>query len=230
MIGYIYKTTNLVNKKIYVGQRSGNFETSYLGSGMLIKRAINKYDRNSFKVEFIVCAKSKEQLDKLEKKYIAYYRRIFGRNKLYNLADGGRGSLGWKPTKKQLEKMSISHSGVRNAMYGVHPVGELNPMYGKKHSDKTRKLISKKTKLYPNFGKWNKGLIRSRDFRKQESETKKRLLAEGKLIPAMKGKHLSNKAKNKIKIAMKRFYSTHPNPFLGKKHTKETKRKMREAR
>jgi hypothetical protein len=42
MTGYIYKTTNLKNGKIYVGQRSRIFNPKYLGSGMLIKRAIVK--------------------------------------------------------------------------------------------------------------------------------------------------------------------------------------------
>lgn len=42
----IYKTTNLINSKIYIGQDSKN-NLSYLGSGKLIKQAINKYGRGS---------------------------------------------------------------------------------------------------------------------------------------------------------------------------------------
>ena len=33
MYGYIYKTTNLVNGKIYVGQHKGEFTEDYIGSG-----------------------------------------------------------------------------------------------------------------------------------------------------------------------------------------------------
>ena len=43
MFGYIYKTTNLINGKIYIGQhKSEVFDNSYYGSGKLIGRAITK--------------------------------------------------------------------------------------------------------------------------------------------------------------------------------------------
>lgn len=44
MIGYIYKTTNLINGKIYIGQkRSKKFlKERYLGSGKILKKAIKK--------------------------------------------------------------------------------------------------------------------------------------------------------------------------------------------
>ena len=40
----IYKTTNLINHKIYIGQDSNN-NPNYLGSGHLVKQAINKYSK-----------------------------------------------------------------------------------------------------------------------------------------------------------------------------------------
>ena len=42
----IYKTTNLVNGKSYVGMDSKN-DPNYLGSGKLLKRAVKKYGRES---------------------------------------------------------------------------------------------------------------------------------------------------------------------------------------
>ena len=48
----IYKTTNLVNGKTYVGQDSKN-NKKYLGSGKILKSAIKKYGRSSFKKEII---------------------------------------------------------------------------------------------------------------------------------------------------------------------------------
>jgi hypothetical protein len=43
----IYKTTNIINGKYYVGKDINNSE-SYLGSGVLLKRAIKKYGKENF--------------------------------------------------------------------------------------------------------------------------------------------------------------------------------------
>ena len=54
MIGYIYKTTNLINGKIYIGQhKSSSFDTNYYGSGKLLIKALKKYGKENFKIELI---------------------------------------------------------------------------------------------------------------------------------------------------------------------------------
>ena len=53
IIGFIYKTTNLVNGKIYIGQHIGKVNDSYLGSGVVLHNAIRKYGRCNFKREIL---------------------------------------------------------------------------------------------------------------------------------------------------------------------------------
>lgn len=55
MYGYIYKTTNLVNGKIYVGQhKAAIFEpNNYMGSGKILHSAIQKYGIDAFRQELI---------------------------------------------------------------------------------------------------------------------------------------------------------------------------------
>ena len=54
MIGYIYVTTNLLNGKKYVGRHcSTEFDKSYYGSGIHLKRSINKYGIENFSCELI---------------------------------------------------------------------------------------------------------------------------------------------------------------------------------
>lgn len=56
MYGYIYKTTNLINGKIYVGQHKfskDNIDRSYIGSGIHLKHAVEYYGKDNFKCEIL---------------------------------------------------------------------------------------------------------------------------------------------------------------------------------
>ena len=90
MYGYIYKTTNLVNNKIYIGQhKASTFEPQkYIGSGVILDNAIKKYGLENFKNELICICYSKEELDAKEVYYINLYNstnRLIG----YNIQTGG---------------------------------------------------------------------------------------------------------------------------------------------
>ena len=89
--GYIYKTINLKNGKVYIGQRRGEFVPSYYGSGTIIKRAVQKNGTENFQVTVLRNTITKEEANLLEKKYIAEHRESLGKDNLYNIADGGEG-------------------------------------------------------------------------------------------------------------------------------------------
>ena len=55
----IYKTTNLINNKIYIGQDSRN-NPYYYGSGTIITLAIKKYGKNNFKKEILETCNNKK--------------------------------------------------------------------------------------------------------------------------------------------------------------------------
>jgi len=123
MYGYVYLTTNLVNGKLYVGQKKGKFNPKYFGSGSYLKQAIKKYGKHNFRVKAIEYANDKITLDMLEIKYVAECRNYIGKDNVYNLADGGDGCPGWKASEETRKKMKESashgnHAGKKNGMFG----------------------------------------------------------------------------------------------------------------
>ena len=91
MYGYIYKTTNLVNGKIYVGQhKATKFQKrKYLGSGLRIKEAIKKYGRSNFICELLDTAETFEELNQKEIFWISKLNAV-DETIGYNLAPGGQ--------------------------------------------------------------------------------------------------------------------------------------------
>lgn len=58
---YIYLTTNHINGKRYIGKHYGELNDSYLGSGNLIKAAIEKYGKENFSKEILYISQSEEE-------------------------------------------------------------------------------------------------------------------------------------------------------------------------
>jgi group I intron endonuclease len=97
---HIYKTTNLLNGKIYIGQTSKDLNTNYLGSGKVVIKAIKKYGKSNFKREVLEECDSKEYMNNREKYWIQHFDSI-NRNIGYNVSIGGEGgNLGDKVNQK----------------------------------------------------------------------------------------------------------------------------------
>ena len=115
MIGYIYKVTNKINGKIYIGQtiqsvkdrwyrHCGKSGISKAELNTHFKRAILKYGKENFTIETIEVCDSTELNDR-EKFYISYYNSYING---YNSTIGGQnGSKPFK-TSKEDEAQIIS--------------------------------------------------------------------------------------------------------------------------
>lgn len=93
MYGFIYKTTNNVNGKMYIGKRTydkdGKWET-YLGSGTLLKRALKKYGKDNFSRTILQECEDLSELNSSEKYWIDYYDATKN-DMFYNISGGGDG-------------------------------------------------------------------------------------------------------------------------------------------
>ena len=144
----IYKTTNLVNGKFYVGKDAKN-KKSYLGSGIVLKQAIEKYGKENFKKEVLEVCKTLDELSEKEKYWIGKLKAIeFG----YNLTKGGTGGDTWSSSGKTIHPLKgrIAHNkgitqlawnkglkGIMTANKTSYKAGKDHIMYGKQQKEST---------------------------------------------------------------------------------------------
>lgn len=199
--GIIYKITNNINGKVYIGQTIRPFNKRYPGGNIShtcnehLKSAIKKYGLSNFTIiEIFDVAFSKYELDMKEDFYISLYNscnREFG----YNKQSGGSNGI---PTEETRRKQSLSHKG--------KCLGANNPFFGKTHSEETKHLISEKNKgrVSPMKGKHHT----------EESKLANSVKHKGKNHPNF-GKHLSEKTRENIS-----------NSKMGHEVSKETREKI----
>ena len=160
---YIYRVTNKVNGKTYIGQHKyKDLNDNYKGSGKLLWRAYRKYGFENFEKEILYSRiQYKETADDMEKFAIAKERAL-GKAE-YNIADGGQGgNLGEEVNKK----LSEVNKGKTPWNKGRHPTeetrrklseaqkGKPSCMKGKHHSEESKRKISETLKgKNPNKGK-----------------------------------------------------------------------------
>ena len=238
---YIYEITNNLNGKTYVGQRHCPVnktpwtDTKYMGGGVNIYRAKNKYGVENFSKRIIAVCHNENILNILEKSYISIYKEI-GKAE-YNIASGGDGGNTYK-YKTEEELLEIKKK-LSNSLKG-----KSGPMKGKHLSEETKKKIKESVKFVftrPEI----KEKLRKRYHRPWTEEERKQISERNK------GRKLSDETKEKISIKNKGNQSckgltcftngiinikskTCPDGFYkgrcgGKPLSEETKRKIRNS-
>lgn len=136
----IYKATNVLNGKIYIGQTVRQLAVRIAEharqSTTPFDRAIKKYGIANFEFETIDTAETIEELNEKEMYWIKHYNTYEGEG--YNACMGGENTKGYHHRDDSKAKMRLKKS----QMY----LGESNPFYGKHHSEETRQRLSEKKK------------------------------------------------------------------------------------
>lgn len=90
-IFYIYKTTNLINNKFYIGKHcTTKIENDYLGSGKRLRYSIKKYGKENFKKEILEFCLNKNHLAEREKEIVN--QDLLQNSLCMNLVIGGYGT------------------------------------------------------------------------------------------------------------------------------------------
>lgn len=162
---YIHK--NKINGKMYVGQTSQPPQKRWdNGKGYETSpkffNAILKYGWNNFEHIIVANNLTQEEANNLEERLIQQYEtQIYG----YNIRSGGTNYQHSEETKRKIgeaNKKSLkgSHwSEEHRQLISQMFQGENNPFFGKKHTDKTKQIISEHRKgkcsgnEHPMYGK-----------------------------------------------------------------------------
>jgi len=182
---YIYKITNTINQKVYIGQTKdpkrrwySHRTTANKKPKYVINLAMNKYGLENFIFEVIASCFDQEAANESEEIIINQYQSKnpeFG----YNIQSGGKVVSGWHHTEKSKLKCSETHS---------------SPELLEIHQEAGQKLL---------------------EWREQNGHPKPHL-----------GKKFSDNHKNKLSESHKGQTC----PMKGRKHSEETKQKMRLAK
>ena len=161
-MAFIYKTTNLINGKIYIGKNNGK-RNGYLGSGLLITAAIKKYGKENFKREII--EDNIEDIDILNEKEKYWIKFFDSRNRDigYNISLGGDGANMDNKGKTYEEMYGEEKAKILKENISKNYSGENHPMYGKIHSDESKLKMSESAK----------GRVASEETRERQSKARK---------------------------------------------------------
>lgn len=174
----IYKITNLIDNKIYIGKhQTKNLNDGYMGSGKLVIEAIQKYGIENFTKETLFNFDNESDMNAKEAELVT--KDFVKEDTNYNLCPGGHGGWGY-----------INLSGLKKFRGMTHSEESRNKMghkgnsfrKGKKISDETKKMLS---------------IIMSEKLKgKPKSEEHKKKLSESlKANEKLKGRKFPNRKK-----------------------------------
>jgi hypothetical protein len=154
MFYLVYRITNRINGKFYIGtHKTENIDDGYMGSGKMIRYAIEKYGIAAFDKEILFeCATSEEMFDK-ERELVVVDPTIS-----YNLRIGGDGGFSyihehglsgdWRELwKNDAEWRENYRKALSKGMKKYYANGGKNPFQGKKHTTATKKAVGKASSL-----------------------------------------------------------------------------------
>lgn len=145
----IYETVNMINGKKYLGKHAtSDINDNYLGSGILLSRAILKYGRENFIRRILFTFDNKEDMDEKERELIDL--NVVVNPEYYNIALGGYGGNiilneahpRYKEVCSSISKAQQARKAEMSTIAKMQHKLKRVGMYGKKQTDKQKNAVS----------------------------------------------------------------------------------------
>jgi hypothetical protein len=143
----IYKITNKLNGKIYIGKhQTRDLNDGYMGSGKLITCAIQKYGHENFEKKILFIFETEKEMNAKEAELVT--EQFVKEDANYNLCTGGHGGWGYlnDSSKKHIERTSKAGkkggpaaSRKTKEIYGVNSTRSLSSTINKIRNTKLEK-------------------------------------------------------------------------------------------
>jgi glycine cleavage system H lipoate-binding protein len=139
---YLYKITNIINNKYYIGVHStNNLDDKYFGSGTAIKNAIKKYGIENFKKEVIEFFDTAEEKWLPEIKYVTL--DVTKDKNSYNMAPGGKNWIA--AMKRENDPRFLNHQSKAGILGAKSRLSSLTEEEKKEWHSKGGKVAALKT-------------------------------------------------------------------------------------
>ena len=187
----IYKITNQINNKFYIGKhQTENLDDGYMGSGRAIKAAIRKHGKDNFVKEILYTFDNPETMNQKEIEMVD--EGVVNNQLCYNMCIGGFGGNFVERKGKTYQEIYGDRAMEVAQKISLSKIGEKNPMFGRKVT-KEHKLKLKKVSHLKNL---------TVEERRRAIETRTIRAASGEIIYGMTGKKHKEESKKKTSLSL----------------------------
>ena len=228
----VYKTTNLLNEKIYIGiHETYNSNDNYMGSGVVLNRSIKKHGKENFKKEILFLFDNKKEMLEKEKELV---NEVFIKRKdTYNCIIGGvlntSGFANVKDKDGNCFLVDVDDPRILSGELSGITKGFVNV---RDENGKTFQVTKKEYDLNDNLKNmtFNKVLVFDENLKKIWVDKEDSRYLSGELVSINMGIVIcfdKNGKSYRLSVDSKEWKSGNYKTFFkGKKHTEETKRKI----
>lgn len=137
----VYQITNTTNGKIYIGcHKTDDLDDGYMGSGLALKRALEKYGAENFEKEYLHIFDTAEEM--FEKETELVNESFVARSDTYNIKEGGNGGFDHITPEQIAERnRRIAKNRVIDKQQRIEVIRKIHAQPG--HLDRVREGVAR---------------------------------------------------------------------------------------